>query len=97
MTISVADEMTFILSDEIAGLIYSFFPPPNDHNEKANQACMALEALINVIGVVLCEIDCSNCWELTLMAVENAFFRVLEDAPALRAEIKAEQRAQSIH
>jgi hypothetical protein len=95
MTISVGDEKTFILSGEITALIYSFFPPSNDHNEKAVQTCMALQALIN--GVVLCETDCSNCRELTLKAVENAFFRALEEAPALRAEIEAEQGAQSIH
>ena len=97
MTISAGNERSFILSDEIVAYIYSFFPPPNSHSEKADQACVALRALINSIGVVLCEIDCTNCWELTLKAVENAFFQLLEDAPVLRAEIEAEQEAQSIH
>ena len=97
MTISAADERTFILSDEIIAHIYSFFPPPNDHNEKTNQACAALQALINVIGVVLCEIDCADCWELTLKAVESSFAQMLENAPALRAEFEAEHRPQPIH
>jgi hypothetical protein len=97
MTISAADEKTFILSDEIAAHIYSFIPPPHDHNEKADQACMALQACIHVIGVVLCEIECNRCWDLTLKAVENAFFQLLKDAPVLRAEVEAEQGAQSIH
>ena len=97
MTISAADERTFILSDEIIARIYSFFPPPNGHNEKTNQACAALQALINVIGVVLCEIDCANCWELALKDVENSFARMLNDAPAVRAEFEAEHRAQTIH
>jgi hypothetical protein len=40
------------------------------HNEKANHACAAFEALIKVIRVVLCEvvlceIECVNCCELT--------------------------------
>ncbi len=37
MTISAADERTFILSDEIIAHIYSFFPPPNDHYEKPSK------------------------------------------------------------
>jgi hypothetical protein len=97
MTISAPEERAFILSDEIIARIYSFFPPPNGHNEKTNQACAALQALINVIGVVLCEIDCANCWELTLKAVESSFTQMLKDAPALRAEVEAEHGAQSIH
>src|SRR5258706_16274206 len=97
MTISAADERLFILSDEIIAHIYSFFPPPNDHHEKVSQACAALQALINVIGVVLCEIDCANCWELTLKAVESSFAQMLKDAPAVRAEFEAEHRAQTIH
>src|SRR5258708_27217508 len=97
MTISAADERTFILSDEIIAHIYSFFPPPNDHHEKTVQACAALQALINVIGVVLCEIDCANCRELTLKAVESSFAQMLENAPVLRAEVEAEHGAQSIH
>src|SRR5467141_3166142 len=97
MTISAADETTFILGDESIISIYSFFPPPNGHNEKTNQACAALQALINVIGVVLCEIDCTNCRDLTLKAVESSFSQMLTDAPALRAEVEAEHGAQSIH
>jgi len=97
MTISATDEKTFILSDEIIARIYSFFPPAHGHNEKTNQACAALQALINVIGVVLCEINCADCLELTLKAVESSFSQMLADAPALRAEVEAEHRSQSIH
>jgi len=97
MTISAADERTFILSDEIIAHIDRFFPTPNGHNEKTNQACAALQALINVIGVVLCEIDCANCWELTLKAVESSFSQMLTDARVLRAEVEVEHRSQSIH
>jgi hypothetical protein len=97
MTISAADERLFILSDEIMAHIYSFFPPPNDHHEKTNQTCAALQALINVIGIVLCEIDCANCWELSIKAIESSFARMLKDAPVLRAELNAERREQTIH
>jgi hypothetical protein len=97
MTISTADESTFILSDEIIAHISSFFPPPTGHNEKVNRARAALQALINVIGVILCEMDCTNCRELTLEAVGSSFARMLKDAPALRAAIEADQRMQSIH
>src|SRR5260370_42617525 len=97
MTISAADEKTFILSDEIIACIYSFCPPAHGHNEQTNQACAALQALINVIGVVLCEIDCANCRKLTLKAVESSFTQMLKDVPALRAEVEAEHRPQSIH
>jgi hypothetical protein len=97
MTISAADERLFILSDEIIAHIYSFFPPPSDHHEKTNQACAALQALINVIGVVLCEMDCADCRELTIKAVESSFARMLKDAPVLRAELDAEHREQTIH
>jgi hypothetical protein len=97
MTISPADERTFILSDEIIAHIDNFFPSPNDHHEKIIQASAALQALINVIGVVLCEIDCTNCWELTLKAVESSFAQMLKDAPVLRAEFEAEHRAQTIN
>ncbi len=97
MTISAADERLFILSDEIIAHIYSFFPPPSDHHEKTNQACAALQALINVIGVILCEIDCADCRELTTKAIESSFARMLKDAPVLRAELDAEHREQTIH
>jgi hypothetical protein len=97
MSISEADERTFILSDEIIAHIDRFFPAPNGHNEKTNQACATLQALINVIGMVLCEMDCADCWELTLKAVESSFSQMLADAPALRAEVEAEHRSQSIH
>ena len=97
MTISAPEERTFILSDEIIAHIDRFFPAPNGHNEKTNQACATLQALINVIGMVLCEINCADCWELTLKAVESSFSQMLADAPALRAEVEAEHRSQSIH
>src|SRR5258708_39167988 len=97
MTISAPEERTFILSGETIARIYSFFPPPNGHNEKTNQACAALQALINVIGVVLCEMDCADCRELTIKAVESSFARMLKDAPVLRAELDAEHTEQTIH
>jgi hypothetical protein len=97
VTTSAADEMTFILSEEILGRIDSFFPPPNDQREKAEQARSALGALINVIGVILCEIECADCWQLTLKAVEGSFAQMLKDAPTLRAEVEAEQKSLSIH
>ena len=88
MAISAADEETFILSDEIIDHIYSFFPAPNDQHEKTQQACVALQALINVIGMILCEMDCPNCWEITKKAVESSFARMLKDVPAVRAEVE---------
>jgi hypothetical protein len=97
MSISAADEKIFTLSDEIIDHIYGFFSPPNDHNEKTHQACAALQALINVIGTILYEIDCPDCRELTANVVENSFARMLKDVPAARAEVEGEQRAQSIH
>jgi hypothetical protein len=97
MTTSAADEKTFILSDEIVDHIYSFFPPSNDHIEKTNQAWAALQALINVIGTLLYETDCPDCWELSIKAVERSFAQMLKDVPAVRAELEVEQRAQSIH
>src|SRR5262245_35164873 len=97
MTISAADEKIFILSDEMIDRIHCFFPPPNDHDERTNQACAALQALINVIGMVLCEMDCPNCWEIMTKAVEISFARMLKDVPAARAEVEGEQTAQSIH
>ncbi len=62
VTISAADEKVFILSDEIINHIYGFFPAPNGHNERTKQACAALQAIINVIGMVLYEIDCLIAW-----------------------------------
>jgi hypothetical protein len=97
MTISADDEKTFILSDEIIAHINSFFPPPNNHNEKTIQTSAALRALLNVIGTVLYEIDCADCWELTIKAVERSFAQMLKDVPAAKAEVEGEQRAQSIH
>jgi len=88
MTISAANEKIFVLSDEVIDRIHRFFPPPNDHNERTNQACAALQALINVIGMVLSEIDCPNCWEITTKAVESSFARMLKDVPAVRAEVE---------
>ena len=82
MTISAADERLFILSDEIIAHIYSFFPPPSDHHEKTNQACAVSQALINVIGTVLSEIDCPDCSELTIKALERSFAQTLKDVPS---------------
>ena len=95
MTISVSDETIFVLSDEIVARIDSFFPVSNDHNEKTYQACAALQALVNVIGMVLCEMDCADCWQITTKAVEKSFAQMLKDVPLVRAE--EEQTAQSIH
>jgi hypothetical protein len=97
MSISAADDKIFTLSDEIIDHIYGFFSPPNDHNEKTQQACAALQALINVIGIVLYEIDCPDCSELTTKAVEKSLARMLKDVPVARAEVEGEQTAQSIH
>ena len=101
MTTSATEEETFVLSDEIIGHISSFFPPPDNHHEKTNQACRALQALINVIGMVLCQIDCPDCWELTIKTVESRFAQMLTDLPAVRAEAEAEaeaqQRAEYVH
>ena len=97
MTISTVDEKIFILSDEIIDHIYGFFPLSNDHDDKTHQACAALQALINVAGIILHEIDCPDCRELMAKVVEKSFARVLKDVPAARAEVEGEQRAQSIH
>jgi hypothetical protein len=97
MTTDAADEATFILSDEIIDHISSFFPRPDNHSEKTGQTCKVLQALINVIGLILCEIDCPDCWELTMKAVESSFARMLSDLPTVRAEAEAEQRAEYIH
>lgn len=97
MTTSATEEETFVLSDEIIGHISSFFPPPDNHHEKTNQACRALQALINVIGMVLCQIDCPDCWELTIKTVESRFAQMLTDLPAVRAEAEAQQRAEYVH
>jgi hypothetical protein len=77
MTSSAAEEETFILSDEIIDLISNFFPPPDNHHEKTNQACRALQAVINVNGMVLCQIECPDCRELTMKAVESSFAQML--------------------
>jgi hypothetical protein len=97
VTISAADEKIFILSDEIINHIHGFFPAPNGHNERTKQACAALQAIINVIGMVLYEIDCPHCLELTTKAVEKSFVQMLKDVPVARAEVEGEQRAQSVH
>jgi hypothetical protein len=97
MTSSAPDEEIFILSDEIIDHIASFFPPPNDHIEKTSQAWAALKALINVIGTVLYELDCHDCWAFTTNVLERSFAQMLKDVPAVRAELEREQRAQSIH
>ncbi len=97
MATTTADEATFILSDEIIDHINSFFPPPDNHNEKANHTCTVLRALINVIGMVLCEIDCRDCRELTIKAAESGFAQTIADLPAIRAEAEVEQRMEYVH
>jgi hypothetical protein len=92
-----ADEKVFVLSDEIVDHIKSFFLPTDNSHDKTNQACTALRVLINVIDILMCEIECHDCWELTIKAVESTFSQMLKDLPAVRAEIEAGQRAQSIH
>jgi hypothetical protein len=57
----------------------------------------ALEALINVIGVLLSEIDCVECWELTTKVVETSFVQMLKDVPVMRADVEAEQRVVCLH
>lgn len=97
MTTSAADDTIFVLSDEIIDHINSFFPPSDNHHEKTTQACRVLQALINVIGMVLCEMDCPDCWELTIKAAESSFAQMLTDLPAVRAEAEAEQRSEYVH
>ena len=97
MTTSAAEEETFILSDEIIDHINSFFPPPDSHHEKTNQACRALQALINVIGMLACQIDCPDCRELTLRAVQSSFAQMLTDVPAVRAEAGEREGAKYVH
>jgi hypothetical protein len=92
MTTNAADEETFVLSDEVLDHINSFFPPPDGHHEKTLQACQATQALINVIGILLCEIYCTDCWELTTKVVESSFVQMLKDLPVVRADMGAEQR-----
>jgi len=55
-----------------------------------------LQALINVIGMILCEMDYPDCWEITKKAVESSFARMLKDVSAIRAEVEGKQEAQSI-
>jgi hypothetical protein len=72
MNTDAADDATFILSDEIIDHVNSLFPPTDNHSEKTRQTCNVLQALINAIGLVLYEIDCPDCWELTMKAVESS-------------------------
>jgi hypothetical protein len=88
-----ADEKIFVLSDDIIDRIYTFFPAPSDHNEKTQQACAALQALINVIAMVLIEIECPRCWEITTNGVESSFVQMLKDVPDARSEVHGEQVA----
>jgi hypothetical protein len=46
---------------------------------------------------LLCEIDCADCWELAIDAIETSFAQMLKDLPAVRADVEAEQRAGCIH
>ena len=93
MTIRAADEDTFVLSDEIIDHIYSFFPRSDNHHDRTIQACTALQALINVIGIMLCEIDS----EFTIKAVAGSFSAMLKDLPAIKHEADREQRQHSIN
>jgi hypothetical protein len=88
-----ADEEIFVLSDEITDHIYSFFLRSGSHHHKTMQACMALQALINVIGIMLCETDS----EFATKAVAGSFARMLKDIRAIKAETEAERKVQSIH
>jgi hypothetical protein len=88
-----ADEEIFVLSDEIIDHISSFFARSDSHHHKTMQACMALQALINVIGMMLCEIDS----EFTTKAVAGSFVQMLKDIRAIKADIESERKAQSIH
>jgi hypothetical protein len=85
-----ADEKVFVLSDDIIDRIYNFFPASGDHNEKTEQACAALQALINVIAMVLIEIECPRCWEITKNGLESSFVQMLKDVPDVRAEVHGE-------
>jgi hypothetical protein len=85
-----ADEKIFILSDDIIDRIYSFFAAPGDHNEKTQQACAALQALINVIGMVLVEIECPHCLKIMTNGVQSSFVQMLKDVPDVRAEVHGE-------
>jgi|SRR5215813_11182016 len=95
MTITAADEKAFVLSDEIIDHINGFFARPDGHHDTMNQAGTALQALVNVIGMVLCEIDCPDREEFTIKALESSFARMLGDLPAIRADVEGEQRAKS--
>jgi hypothetical protein len=97
MTTNPADEETFILSDEVLDHINSFFPPPDNHHEKTNQACQAMQALINVIGILLSDIYCVDCWELATKAVEGSLVQMLKDIPVVRADVGAKQRVVCLH
>jgi hypothetical protein len=87
-----AEEEIFVLSDEIIDQIYSYFPRSDSQHDRTIQACMALQALINVISIMLCEIDS----EFAIKAVIDSFTEMLKDLPAIRAEVEHEQKAQSI-
>jgi hypothetical protein len=88
-----ADEEIFALSDEIIDHIDSFFPRSDSHHNRMVQACMALQALINAIGILLCTIDS----EYTIKAVEGSFAKMLRDLPEIRAEAQEIHKSQSVH
>lgn len=85
------EEEIFVLSDEIIDYIHGFFPRLDGSQDRILQSCIALKALINVIGIMLSEIDS----DFTVKAVAGSFFKMLEDLSAIKAE--GEQNAPSIH
>src|SRR5262249_781907 len=95
MTITAAEEEVFVLSDEIIDRINGFFSRPDGHHDEMNQVSAALQALINVMGILLCEIDCPDCGEFTIKVVQSSFAKLLDDLPTIRAEVGEEQGAKS--
>jgi len=87
-----SDEETFVLGDEIIDHIDGFFLQSDSYHDRTIQSCIALQALINVIGIMLCEIDS----EFTTNAVEGSFVRMLKDLPVIKMEVDTEQIEQSI-
>jgi hypothetical protein len=87
------DEEIFVLSDEIMDYIHGFFPRLDGREDRMLQSCIALKALINVIGIMLSEMDS----DFTVRAVAGSFFKMLEDLSAIRAEIEDERKAASVH
>ena len=82
-----ADEETFVLSDEIIDRIYGFFPKPDNDHDRTIQACAALQALINVIGILLCEVSS----EFAIKAVVSSFAKMLKDLPDIITDDEREK------